>query len=610
MEANIFWSTRDWATAINALPVEAPLPCRTVLVPWEPVAHALRRELIRAGRAQALAGTRFVPVAAAAIEVLQAAGIDCVPGEEALRPARVQALLRAGLSLAHFPLELLRSRPGWDEAFARTMTDLEGTGLRPDDLEGPAAPTRLRDVAVVWRALDESAGRSWTIQRVYLEAARALEGASHGWPYPGAVLATAGSDVTAAEGRFLRAIPRATLGLLAARPVREHHLARIEALFGSQAAGALTSTCAPRASGTERDLLASYLFEPPAILADPDRPRSGGPDGTVHLEEHAGIDAEIEAAADWVARQVRDGTALEDIAVLVPALDPLVAMVSERLARLPWPDAPLPVHVAGGLPLAGTAAGARVLAVVRALRAHLSGEALAEVLPALRTGGPDGRHLSRGAATDLVWSLGTVGGNPAAPEGALEWATRACAREPDLAAQLERARNAADDPEQAGLARRARDLERLLADLRAVRPAIEALVGVARVVVDGAPLATLWPALRDFLTEWLLQPGEGPRAQALLDVRLASTAADAACGTVAGDEALRLIEEMIGSIRLPSGRFGEPAVYVGTVREATGLAFRALRVIGLAEGHLPPVPREDPVIPDTLRAALTVPCLV
>ena len=78
-------------------------------------------------------------------------------------------------------------------------------------------------------------------------------------------------------------------------------------------------------------------------------------------------------------------------------------LVAERLSRLPWPEGSLPVHVAGGLPLAGTAAGARTLAVIRALRAHLSGEALVTVLPALRTAEDDERsRLSHGAASDLV----------------------------------------------------------------------------------------------------------------------------------------------------------------------------------------------------------------
>jgi hypothetical protein len=41
-------------------------------------------------------------------------------------------------------------------------------------------------------------------------------------------------------------------------------------------------------------------------------------------------------------------------------------------------------------------------------------------------------------------------------------------------------------------------------------------------VVQQAPLAALWPALRDFLAAWLLQPGAGARVHALLDDQLAN----------------------------------------------------------------------------------------
>src|SRR5204862_5791779 len=94
-----------------------------------------------------------------------------------------------------------------------------------------------------------------------------------------------------------------------------------------------------------------------------------------------------------------------------------------------------------------------------------------------------------------------------------------------------------------------------------------------------------------------------------LDEALSRAAADPMCGSLAGEEALRLIEDVLGAIRLGQGRFGDPAVYVGTVRDAADLPFQAVRVIGLAEGHLPSLPREDPVVPDVLRAKLLVPGL-
>jgi len=69
-------------------------------------------------------------------------------------------------------------------------------------------------------------------------------------------------------------------------------------LFGHTAAKALGTSAAPRSSVCELDLLKSYLFEPPVVLADQSRQRSPGPDGTVDLEEYAGFEAELEAVAD------------------------------------------------------------------------------------------------------------------------------------------------------------------------------------------------------------------------------------------------------------------------------------------------------------------------
>ena len=601
----VFWTPSEWARAIDALPAGGPLPSCCVLVPREAVAHSLRRELLRAGLGRALAGTRFVPMTAAAIEVLRAASVQFQPGEEAIRPARLQVVFRAGVGLQHFSLLLLRDKPGWDVAFARTIGDLEAAGLRPDDLERGGAPTRVRDVATIWRAVEDAAGRSWTTSRIFLEAAARLAAGSRAWPFPRPVLAIVSTGATLAAARFVNAIPEVRLAALAGRPMRVRHVERAERLFGSDAAAALASAAAPRPATSERDLLASYLFEPPAVLADAARPRSAGPDGTVHLEEHAGVEAEVEATADWVARQICAGVPLEDIAVLVPTLDPLAALVAERLARLPWPDGLVPVHVAGGLPLTGTAVGARALAVVRGLRAHLDAASLADVLPALRPSADGERHLSRGGALDLTWSLGIVGGNAARPAGALEWTLRATERDGEIEAQLGRAR-LEDDPDAPGIARRAWELERLLRDLRAIRPAIEALVAVARYVVDGASLTELWPALREFLAQWLLQPGVGARIHVLLDSALRPLVSDAASTGVTGPEALRAIEETLAGLRIPTGRFGEPAVYVGTIHDAVGLGFATIRVIGLGEGHLPSLPREDSVLPDALRRRIEI----
>ena len=601
----IIWGLAEWLNFADSLETAGPLRSRVILVPNVRIAHALRREGASTGKLGALAGTHFLPIAVGALSVLESAGTKCRSGEEEKRCSRLIGLFGEALDLAYFPLDLLRETPGWEDAFARTIGDLEAAGLRSSDLSNQDASSRLGDVRMVWEALDALAGDSWTRGRILREAAATLEKSPSLWPYDGPVLAAVGSELTEVEARFIRAIPSASLVILAARPVREQHLKRIEALLSSEAAESLRQSAAPRHSCSERGLLASYLFEPPAVLAAPGRPRSDGPDGTVELEEHSGVEEEIEAAVDWVARQVLGrGVALEEIAILMPSLDPLAAMVADRLRRLPWRDGVMPVFVAGGVALSTRASGARTLAAIRALGAHLDSDSLADVLPALRVTGDDAARLSRGAAIELASSLGTLGGNPAEPRGALEWATRAVNREGEIEEQLSRAQGAGDDAEQAGIARKARDLERLLHNLRAIRPALQALVSVARVVIDRSSLSEIWNALHIFLSDWLLSPGEGAPAEALIHQALAGLAGDPASASLRGEDALRVIESVAKGVRVPLGKFGDPAVYVGTVSGAAGLSFVSVRVIGLHEGSIPSLPHEDPVLPDSRRREL------
>ena len=591
----------DHAAALAALPAGGPLPVRTAVVSSERHAHALRRELLRSGRPELLAGTRFVGAATLAREILEDAGVAFAAGEEALRPARLLALLGEDLGLEYFALDLLRSTPGWPEAFAAAVADLEGAGLEPASL--PAADPRWRDVRLVWTRLDAAAGRSWTSARILREAAARLR-AGDGFAGGPAFAAVTGRE-PAVLAAFLAALPGAALGVVAARPLRTRHLERVEALYGPEARRALEEAPPPAAAATERDLLARFLFAPPERLADAARPRSRGPDGTVSLEAHSGVEAEVEAAAEWVAREVLERrTPLEEVAILVPGSDALAPWVASRLSRLPWTGAPFPVHVAGGLPLASSAGGARALAIVRALRAFLPAEAVAEVLPSLRAprpartddAAPEPRlHLAAGEAVAVAWGTGTVGGGAARREGALEWPGALAAREAQLAARIE-----ALDP--AGEEREGWRLRDELEVLRAARPAVDALAAVARLAVEGRPLAELAPALADLLERWMLDPSAGAPVHALLRDDLASARADAVAGAVRGPDALAAIEDRLLALRLSTARFGSPAVHVGTLAGAAGLEFTAVRVLGLAEGALPSAVREDAILPDRLRA--------
>jgi RecB family exonuclease len=200
---------------------------------------------------------------------------------------------------------------------------------------------------------------------------------------------------------------------------------------------------------------------------------------------------------------------------------------------------------------------------------------------------------------ELAYSLGTVGGNAANVQGALEWSVRAAARAGELEAALHRARSDEDSA-----AREIRRLERTLRSLVAIRPALDALVGVARVVIDDAPLAAVWETFGGFLAKWLLAPGEGAALVDRLGDAMIAPCAGTLGRTLTGFDALDFVEQRLLSLRAPRGRFGDPAVYVGSVASAAGLEFRAVRVVGLCEGVLPSQPHESPVLPERARAVL------
>ena len=247
----ILQSPSDWADVVAALPAAGRLPVRTVVVPTERHAHGLRLALVASGRASALAGTRFVGPSTLADEVLAAGGLRLRRGEEGLRAARLVSILAKSPRLEHFDITLVRGTPGWPEAFAAAISDLEGAGLSPDRL--PVSSPQWRDLAALWRLLDEEAGESITVLRAYAEAAALLERGGR-LPAPGGptLVAVTGRE-PAVQLRFVRALPDVTIALFAARPLRDRHLDRVGALLGPAAREALASAPPPGQQATERD---------------------------------------------------------------------------------------------------------------------------------------------------------------------------------------------------------------------------------------------------------------------------------------------------------------------------------------------------------------------
>lgn len=599
------WSLRAVAARLAVREGQDALCRRTVILPNPRMRVALLRLLVVGDDAGVANGLQLVLGVQAAESVLRHEGIEFSAGEEKLLAPRLRRLIAdGGLDPEHFGRELLTTTRGWDEAFATTILDLENEGLEPEDLAGVTRP-EVRGLVEVWRSARQAAGLSWSRGRILGTAARELASRSDEDP-PAAlsprVVAVVGSDVGAAEARFVSAIPGVELVVLAARPMRQRYLDRLERLFGAQVAAAVRDSSLPIRTGCDSDVVASFLLEPVERQQSSARSRAEA-DGSVRLEDFASVESELVAAARWVEEQILDGTELGDIAVLVPQAGVLVSMLADRIT-------PVPVHVAGGVAVTSHIGGARLLTVVRALRRHLGPEDLAAVLPCFKTdGGEDPRPVAKGAALDLAFSLGCVGGSAANPRGALDWSDHVDHHLARLSSALaaETAGDDLDDDEAARRVRSRHEHERQLEQLSRVRSGVRDLVAVARLVVDGASITDLWSGLLDFATGRLRLPADGHRVLELIDRELAPVRADTECSAASGDEALRLIEQHISGLRMQTSRFGDPAVYVGTLRSAAGLAFERVRVIGMSEGAVPRNPREDPVLSDELRAELGLP---
>ncbi|MHC5021183.1 MAG: PD-(D/E)XK nuclease family protein, partial [Planctomycetota bacterium] len=594
-----------------------PFARMAFVVPSEALRHR-----IRAGCGD-LAGVRFCSAADLAADVVVGEGIGRRAGAEQYAALTVEALL-AGSALEgrldYFRLEQLRSGAGYADAIARTITELSDAALTPADLrraanrerDGDATPGRMLDLAAVWEALaDQDRGAVERTRAELLREATGLTAADSGRAAAaGAVLAWISEQTPNTELQFLATLPNLTVLYQTARPVRPESTARlhyIAKLLGLPE-GALADPAPARARAGAGELvrLQAELFLPPGAAGA--EHGSDGPDGTVRLEEYAGVEDELAAAAEWVADQVRRGRPLEQLALLVPAADPYAMMTVERLAELPWDSAADPAYVDTGIPVAATPRGARLVAVLNALQDALSAEAMSRLLPYVRFELPGGTSTSVtfARAMELVWSCGTLGGLAGKPEGAADWSPAFARLEAELTLSLERANAAGEQEEDLAEARGGTPkhvLERRLATIRGLRPAVDSLVALHGLVLREHGVRDVWRELRAFVHTHILRADPvklWPRLGRELDGFLDSTLS----ARVGGRPAVRIIREAVDTVRQGHGRFGEPRCYIGTIAGAAGLAFDAVRVLGLSEGAFPARPAVDPILPDTDRRGL------
>ena len=637
-----------------------PLPELAVLTSSSALIHQLRAS------SGGLSGVTFLSPLEVASLVLQADGEYAGDEADPYLASLVEALISSSIlerRLGYFKIDQLRTGAGYAEALAATISELSEACLTPSALRkaaasDPATASRLEDIAAIWEALESQASsHGCTIHSQVLNKASALLSSRPSlYPFSGRTVGFIDEQTSNTLLHFLASVPRLTGVYFRAFPERRKSRDRLDyalsilnpAPFPADPSGHSSNPSSPtRKTIKEIDLLKNRLFRAlgeaveasaPHSPASPTglllpvlpllREDSSGPDGSVHLEEHCGVEEELQSAVEWVSRQVLEHKVpLDRIAILLPQVDPYAFMLTERLASLPFDRSlpfagPLPVYVASGVPATTQADGSRLLALLNTLEEHLSADSISRFLPYLRLAKEekeeeeDHRHLTFDEALEAAFSCGTLGGLAGRADAAREWPSAMKKRIQAFAQAIADQKKAAtdpDDPEASGHARALEVNERLYANLQAVLPPMTELVKLHELILSEASLDTLWDAVEGFASSWVLLPPAAQPVLPLLKKRVEPLCslskpapgrdADAAF-RLSGHPALRTIKDTLTSIRLPVGRFGEPRLYIGSLGGAAGLAFDAVRIVGLCEGAWPSRPPVDPILPDVDREHL------
>lgn len=613
----IVHSLSDVLDAMDALH-GGPLPGGAVIIPHSGLRHALRRA---AGKdvAKRLAGWRLMTPLHAALMVLKESGVHIEPGLERILPFSLQSLFASGelsQGLEYFQADQLRTGPGFAAAFADTIKSLAKAGFGPADLRDVkidgTARSRARDIATIWGKLPRPADR-WDTPTILFRAAEILTKQPDLWTVTGptCVLFTRPSP---SEVRFLSALPRLEPLVLSLRPLRAEYTDSIRelgrALGDPGLEDRIGENATPITSDREIDRLRALVFESPDVQSKTP-PAAKKNDGSVQFELYSGVEEELDAALNWVAREVFEfKTPLEEIAILVPDPDPFLGMLLERLSGLPWKSAEPLVYVPEGVPSTVKASACRLKSFLEALLNSLSGKSLLKLLPALvlarRSDTDQTARLSRARAGQILFSCGAIGGTPGDPTRGLEWSARLKKSHETCTAEIAaRSKEIDDDPDSRRYVRGLLDLTRLKDGIEQILPAVISLTNeVYAQVLKKASLKDIWTCVKKFAEDHLRVSQDESAILEQMDEFLAPLLSLAGSKHITGTDAVRALQDVLLQTRIPIGRFGEPRIFLGTLASAEGLRFKAVRIVGLCEGSIPRNPREDAVLPDVDRRTL------
>jgi hypothetical protein len=299
-------------------------------------------------------------------------------GSRALAPLTVaqrrRAIALAARDCGDARMRLLSSRPGFLEALAETIKELQEGRVAPEGVERAAAEhedgSHLRGLAAAYRGYLELRDRLGRADR-HLVAEQAISGVRTAPDVWGGrpVFVYGFDDLSELQFAMVEALADATRVTVALTFEEAREVSGPRATLHERLREIATQSMAlpPNPEHTPSPALSALergLFEDAPDRAEPD-------DGLV-LMESAGELAEAEAIGAEIAALVAAGTRPDEIAIAlrtVERLGPLYAGVLERLG--------VEAAVHADVPLAATGAGAGLIALVRAAERGEAGDLVA-----------------------------------------------------------------------------------------------------------------------------------------------------------------------------------------------------------------------------------------
>ncbi len=627
---------RDRVQGMQAIP--------RVVVPTQLQVRAWRRRLAAAGGA---IGVRVMTFDRLYAECLNAAGEAYTELSEPVQYRLIRSILDQ-VALEHY--RPLVSYPGFVQSLQELFAELKAARVHPEAftraVRGLGGEARLSELAQVYAAYQQRlqeqgwadrAGMGWLAVEALGQRAPAV---GCDWP----LLVVDGFDnFTPIQVALLKVladrVERMDITLTGTTPGSQRPLVHTRFFRTRQALeDALGVTAQPlplREAGRAPSLahLESRLFRIGQPAADePHSAAEAG--GAITLVEAPDRASEVRAALRWLkARLVQEQMPLTSVALLARSITPYYASIVQTADEFG-----LPVRLVDGLPLRSNPAISALLDLL-SLMLPCSADHLEPVLPrrqvveAWRSPYFDWSALPVAGATEPV---GITPGDADALDVAARWGKVIEGRSQwdevlsQLAARPEGSGDSGDDEERgmpagvpAGSTARAlwskferfvqrltppagqhgyRDWVQWLEDLIGPDPYLQA----ARFPLPDEPTA-LQVVARARESQ---DSAERDLAalEALKDVLRGLVWAEEALPGAATVDYVRFLEELAGAVestgyRLPVHSDREELL-IADVVQARGLAFRAVAVLGLAEGEFPATLREDPFLRDTDRQAM------